>query len=284
MSKFVKPKGRTPQVIKALYDYGPLDVEVLTNILEPEIKMRRTQDCLYRLVNRGLVIRCNKIQNTFAKNYFQLCASKVAKIEISKILNCDQKDLNIPNFRAHDIEHSIACAYWSNYFEKHFPKAKSIRDFHISSDSKIMDHLMMNQDVEFYPDITVSFKSETTNDFITIAVEIEKTPKTRKRIFHKLNKFSTRSYVDGVIYICPNHALIDLVGGVYSDRIKTTARRIRQYGEYFLMFTNSFTPSIDANVKMFSSTGQNINLQNWINILETNLWQKRRNEMFALQR
>ncbi|MCB0309508.1 MAG: hypothetical protein KDD48_09065, partial [Bdellovibrionales bacterium] len=98
------------------------------------------------------------------------------------------------------------------------------------------------------------------------------------------NKFSSRSYIDGIIYICPNHAIIDLVGGVYSNRIKSSARRIRQYGEYFLLFTNSFMPSFDADIKMFSTNGKTISLKTWVNTFETNLWQKRRNEMFALQR
>lgn len=280
----IKPRSRAPQVVKALYNYGPLNVNALSEILEPPMKARRTQDCLQRLVKRGLIIRCNKIDNHFSKNYFQLSTSGIVKHEISKIINIDPNKLNIPNFRAHDIEHSVSCGFWANYFNRHYPDADIIRDFHLGTNENILNRLMVGKDIEFYPDITVTYKSNAINDYVTIAVEVEKTPKARSRIFKKLNKFSTRSLVDGVIYICPTHSIIDLVNGVYSSRLKSEARRIRQYGDFFLMFTNSYTPDANECTKMISSSGDAISLKKWMSVLENNLWQKRRNQMFKVQR
>lgn len=283
MSEWMKPFGRTPQVIRALYEYGPLNAKAFTKILEPNMESRRVRDCLHRLSKRGLVIKCNKLRHTFSENYYQLSNSQLSRPHIANILNRNPETLNIPNFRAHDVEHSTSCAYWSHFFSTIFPQAEVIRDFHISSNPRLLNRLQIDDDLEMYPDIVVFLKSDVLDDYITIAIEVERTHKSRGRIFHKLNKFSTRSHIDGVIYLCPTHALIDLVDGVYTKRLSKSARRIRKYGEYFLLLTNKTHPPTNHNVRMFSSLGNTINLKTWITKLMTIKCQKRRDEMFKLQ-
>jgi hypothetical protein len=77
------PYERGKQILRTLAEHGPLSRRALDEILYPKIDVRRLQDSLRRLYERGLIMK--KYDRIFhnAAVYYQIARGPVARREVA---------------------------------------------------------------------------------------------------------------------------------------------------------------------------------------------------------
>ncbi len=281
MNQAIKPYSRKPKVLELLFNYGPLSRKAIGELLAPPMSIRQSNRCLRRLKSQGLVVSSQKVRMSHAEFYYQLSYNRSAVEDISKELNLSIRPEQIPTFRGHDVEHSVVCAYWGEYFKRLFPHCNVVRDFHLTKDIDSALGLLGSSDIDFFPDLVVKIGSKKDTDDLLFAVEVERSLKSRGRILQKVYKYAAESLFDGVIYLCPTYRLVDIIADIYSENVKCDARRIRKYGDNFLVFAQIDLPDFSLDQTLITSGGENIKLSHWIHNLTTTEWHSRTDRMFA---
>jgi hypothetical protein len=260
---------RGQQILKLLSLHGPLSTRTLSEIIDPPMKLRRMNDATKRLFDHGFIVRRFESLPKNASNFFQLSQRRESREFIGKILGISANELLQPQFRNQELLHSELCAIWSSRLKKIFPDCRVVRDYHFADDRLAGKVLLSGKnEVELKPDILIHFgagdlKSITT----TIAIEIERTLKTKERLFHKLRKLTSRTQLDGVIYVCGKNSIAESLRHIYKSRIVEKSHRIKQYGTNFLLFTDGSQHSDGSGPRLFNTSLKPVLLRNWISFL-----------------
>lgn len=271
MHDLIRLGNRGKQVLQALHSHGPLSTHTLMEIISPRISRIKLNESIQRLNKAGLVInRYSSIQEK-SRRYIQLSSSKSAKVFLSNIFNVSKAVLKRTKGASNEIEHAQECVIWANRFQMLCPDAHIVRDYEISRYTEIRNILLQdpNDDVRLLPDLVLRVRNFSKTGFVNIAIEIERTIKSRGRLTEKLRKFAIQSKVDGVIYICRSEQVSRALYNVYKDRVLANSLRVKHYGLNFLMFSkNEFVPSAN-DFPMLNQEQKNISFNRWISFLRT---------------
>ena len=277
----IKCHDRARQILELLKLHGPLSFRALNTMIEPPMKKPRLVDSLARLRKKGFIKRRNI--NVFGNQscFHQLEQDEDSIKEISNYLKCSSVELYQPFFRYRELLHTEACALWAHALQKMFPEVQIMRDFDFEKDiraSKIM--LNCAQDLDVRPDLILIFKKDDHSGEVAIAVEVEKTRKSAKRITQKLKKYSNGTRVDGLIYLCDSHQISGAIQGAYRGQVMQRSKRIGHYAENFLLLGDSKGVHMGSVEKMFNSELKPVHLKKWINMIRSTTRNTRRDKKF----
>lgn len=279
-----QPHGRGRQLLGLLAKHGPLSHRGLMQIVEPSINKVRLSETLGRLVKRKLIIK--KYDRIFRGSgvYYQINQNKKYWPEILKKIKNSNVELYQPQFRPKEHHHSEACALWVHFFEKNLDVACVLRDFEIPS-SPLANRLLIQFDgeSELLPDILILLTNKTGDGFVAIAVEIERYLKSKIRNEIKLKKYANETLLDGVLYICDDEGISSQVADVYKQRVASSANRINNYQEHFLLFKNDLFAPLTAELKLKTPSNFEVNFFNWVNWLTLNNADQRKDSHFNVQ-
>lgn len=281
MAESVRPYQRGGQILRILKSYGPLSLKGISEIIAPAMKERRLQDSLKRLVAKGFVTK--RFEKLFGRAgiFYQLSQDERYFEEIAKLLQCQPSDLKQPQFRYRELIHSQECALWSFRMSKIFPEAIIVREYDFNKHKYISTVLLSIQtDTALRPDIILMFRGNEETGVVVVAAEIERNPKSKKRLEHKLKKLVSRTLLDGVIYICDSKQIERNLRTIYQSRILEHALRIKQYGENFLLFTDGRGTSIGDGPILYNTQLKPVLFRDWIHNFKTTAVRTRRNVQF----
>ncbi|MCM0606585.1 MAG: hypothetical protein KA715_10885 [Xanthomonadaceae bacterium] len=241
MSKIIRMRERSKQILRALYEHGPLTNATLRQVISPIMSERRVNEVLQRLASVGLIKKRHSSVSKHAGRYLQLSDGVGAKTLLSEILSVSEESFERIPGGTEALEHWQDCVIWSKRFSDLYPDAKVISDFKIAQDKSARETLLIpdDGDVDLFPDLLLRIPSIHSSNTINIAVEVERSIKSKFRLAKKLKKFASRSRLDGVLYVCSNPKISDSLQRVYKMRVLPTALRIQHYGDNFLMFLNT---------------------------------------------
>jgi hypothetical protein len=275
------PYERGKQILKTLAEHGPLSRRALEFILYPRINIRRLQDSLSRLYERGLVTKkYDRIFNN-AGVYYQIARGPMPRRTVANIIGISPDRLDVPGPRHQALIHWEECAIWAEHFKREFPKAQVYRETQFD-DEPLIKNILLNKDEpdDSVPDLMILAPGRQPEETIRVAIEIEKNRKSSKRIHNKLKKYANATRLDGVIYICDHDATEQAMSVVYKSKVLDRALRVNHYGEFFLMFTPGLDhPLWGATLRNFKRA--RMPLEDWINTLIGTHQHERRNSMFT---
>lgn len=282
MSKQVLPFVRQKQILSTLYEHGPLSIRALQRILEPPITLRRLQDATKRLRKSGLIARRFNSLPLNASNFFHLAQHELARKVLAEMLNKHPDQILQPYFRNQELHHSELCAIWAARFKKLFPDCRIVRDFKLIHDELAQNILLgSKKEMEVKPDLFVQFPRANDNGYISIALEIERTRKTKVRLRQKVSTYALKTRLDGVIYLCDNNAIVESVRHIYLDPKSTSYIRVGHFKKNFIMFSKDEIPAFGEEPKMYNAELENTSLKNWINFLASTKFNFRRDHNFT---
>ncbi len=124
------------------------------------------------------------------------------------------------------------------------------------------------------------YRDATNDKLVSIAIEYEKSLKSKSRIAHKLNFYTQRTRVDGVLYFYPESTIDHNLRHIYFNKVIDRSLRIKNYGKHFLLtsnLTNDMKKSFDI---LKNTTESNYSFKHWLDILTTHSEYQRRNDHF----
>ena len=283
MAELIKKHIRAKQIIQLLMTHGPLSFRALQRMIEPYIKKRRLLDSLKRLQRRGFVDR--RFERLFGGKgiFYNLSQYDESLAELSNYMGVPLEKLRQPHFRQKELLHSECCALWAHALKKLFPEVEIIRDFEFKNSFKAEKIMLTSiEDLDLHPDLLLIFPEGEGHNEIAIAVEIERSFKTIKRLRQKLKKYANGTHVDGVVYLCDTQYIANSISKVYESKPLQTSKRIGHYSENFLLFGDSASIHTKKFLEMFNSRLKGVFLPQWVMYLRDTRLNSRRDSNFQM--
>lgn len=282
MMEPIRANQRKVHVLRALKEYGPLSFRVLKTLVKPPIQDRRLHDCLARLCKQELVTKRNESVFRGAGTFYQIAQSYWARVVNGSTLGCRADELHQPECSHRELVHSERCAVWANELKQRFSDTLVLRDFEFRKHAWVRDILMSDgSDRDMTPDLLMVFRSEQEPKRVCIAVEIERTRKSEKRLVAKLRKYARGSRVDGVLYLCDSGRIAEVVRLMYQKRVLQQPIRIKHYGEHFVLFSNDLELQAQSDIKLLNSSLRPVSLSSWTSCMRATTIGLRRDSQFA---
>ncbi|MBX9767611.1 MAG: hypothetical protein K2X47_10105 [Bdellovibrionales bacterium] len=224
----LKQQPRGMQILKILGEHGSLSVRGLSEIVKPAMARRKLQECLQRLTQKRYVTKRNDTLFGGTAVFYQLTSDKLLLAQIALITDMDLEKFPPPKIWSAELLHSESCAVLCEKLKPEFPSWKVIREFHFHHYPRIKNILLESDpDTRESPDMLMSLKIASGRPSINVAVEVERTQKSERRIREKLHKYASESRLDGVIYFCEDDSIGNRLRLIYKSKISERNLRIR---------------------------------------------------------
>jgi len=265
MSESVKPHERGPQILRILGKHGPLSVRGLSEVISPAIARRKLRESLKRLEAKGYVTKLNDKIFGGAGTFYRLTNDQLILKEVTSYLGLAEGEFDMPGIRHLELLHAESCAVIAHRLQRQFPKELVLRDFHFSRHTEVQNILLASEeDYEKRPDMLLFCKSEDGLKEVVVAVEVERSQKSEKRLYEKLRKYAAGTTLDGVIYFCLDDSIANALRQVYCSKVLKQALRVNQYGDNFLLFGHSPSAHFHKLHDVANSAGKNVDVNMWI--------------------
>lgn len=269
-------------ILEALLKYGIMNRQTL-QVVVPEIKDKRNfQKVLKNLLDRKLIV---KRYDHFSQNigaFYQLNQSSFAREALGKYLNQDPNRLLQKDLRYKELYHEQVLARMAYYFNQKYPQALVLKDNELAKNEGARSIISgLSKPEALKPDLLLIFPKTATSDEVSIAVEFERTAKAKRRLLYKLNFYTQRTSVDGVLYFYSESRIDHNLHEIYVNRVLERALRIRHYGKNFLL-TSSFSGDVENAMNLLCNRDKNYySFQKWLVNLTTGSEYARRDEHFG---
>lgn len=280
----ILPYQRRVQVFEILKEHGPLSIRGIEACLQTPIRRKKLQEVLNRLHRRGLLRkRFDKALGGGGVSY-QIAQDPTTRAIVGELLDVVPEALHQPQYRHRTFIHSENCAVWFEILSRMFPDFRIVKEHEIGDDP-IASRLLLLKDEEddVCPDLLLIAPSKAGSGHVSIAVEIEKTGKTKKRLLRKLKKYATQTLLDGMVYVCDTHSICERLRQVYQSKVIERALRIKHYENNFFLFSDGSLSSSRLEPAMFNSRLEDISLSDWIRTLTNTNYKHRRDEKFNVR-
>jgi hypothetical protein len=268
-------------VLDMLKNYGVLNMKTLSELL-PEYKtLRNLKRTIKNLYERKLVVKRFEQINGRKSVFYQINQSPVARKAIGLYLDTHSENLKQRQVSYKELFHEQTVIKLAHYLKTNFPSAIVLRDHELINNDlaeKIISGLHSFEVIK--PDILFIYNDVANDRQVAIAIEYEKSLKAKSRITQKLNFYTHRTKVDGVLYFYPESMIDHNLRHIYFNKIIDRSLRIKNYGQHFLLtskLTNDFNRSFEI---LKNSTESNYSFKHWIDTLAAHDEYQRRNDYF----
>lgn len=274
--------SRRIQIIKLLYENGPLTAAAIQNLIQPEMQRRRVNDALTRLTESGLISkRFNGMPLHGSGQFYQLSGKVKFQSELADLACVGRSVFQAPLIRNQELYHSLSCAYVAESLRRIFPEAEIVRDFRlrehpIAEDILLMDPKSLDTPL---PDIMLCLYDSEGKEEVFVAVEVELSRKSHRRIRDKLQNYALGTKIDGMIWLCGEEVAMASIMRIWRSMKEDPARHARGYRDFFALFLEGHKPLFPEE-RMATAKGWACRLNDWIHILRTNAPANRTDALF----
>ena len=254
-------------------------------MLEPTPDPRRLRDSLARLYRQGLVTRRNHGLFGNSAIYYQIARDRRTQGEVSRFTGIDANAWNRNHPRTAELLHWEECAVFAHRLKTFLSYANVFREHEFKQHPELNEWLLgaLDDPTLAKPDIVALIEPKTGGHSNLIAIEIERTLKSKERLKQKLDQYANRTLIDGVIYVCANDEIVHAVELMYRTKRIKDSLRVGHYGNLFLMFMDR-----DAILKkdppiLFNSDFNHVELPKWLELFKQVPMSNRRNLSSHLQ-
>jgi len=278
----ILPHSRRREIFKLLIEHGPLSLTAMRACIYPPIKKKRLYEVIKRLTKRRLIVKRMNKSTERGSSYYQITQEPKGLKAVASAIGIIEGNLRQPQFRRIELFHSEMCAIWKELLCHLFPKSEVVREHLFASNPQATLVLLGSQrDTELRPDLLLFDRNSTSNELVSVAVEIERNHKSRERLTKKLRKYTNQSLVDGVIYVCDSTQLSSRLRDVYQSDVVKNAPRINHYGVNFFLFTDGSLSNFGKEPEMFNGNFERVSLADWLNTLKSTRLAARRDSKFS---
>lgn len=263
-----RPNVRGAELMRLLVKHEALSFGALRALMAPPISEKRLRDVLSRLVKRRLVRR----------RLFNLFGGSAVFFEIAEPF---RSDLGIASVHSSLLIHNESCSLAVEFLGREFPSARFIREHAIPRDEVLRTVMKFKRGAyDTLPDVLMILPSETGPEPIYIAVEIERSVKSVKRLVKKFSKYALRTKLDGVIYLSEDEGVLTTLSGRYQSDIAPAGLRVRHYKDHFFLTASCPTKQVFDLGNLRNSVNTPVSIKRWMHLLKTTPMLKRREIAF----
>jgi hypothetical protein len=259
---------RAEEILKLLVTHEALSFPALRALMPNPVSDSRLRKLLDGLVREGSV----------RKRLFKLSTGHFAFFEPGEHPGQNSGPGSIHSSR---LIHNDLCAFAAETLRRQYPTSVCVREHEIPRHEKlreVMRYLPGSRDS--LPDLLLLVPTDHPSGPVFVAVEIERSAKSSKRIQQKLYKYAARTRLDGVIYLSEEPRVLATMRLRYSKDIASRARRVSHYRTHFLITAHCPTKHLLDFANARNSMDAPVSLADWMRLLSTKSMSDRRDLVF----
>lgn len=248
----------------------------------PEIKdSRNFRKTLKNLLDRKLIVKRYDTINDYIAVFYQLNQKSFIREALASYLDTQSERIQQKELRYKELLHEQVLTKICYYLNKKYSGAVILRDHELRSSLDAQNIISgLDQVDQMKPDLLFMMETSDQNKKISIAIEFERTAKSKDRMQQKLNFYTQSTRVDGVIYFYSKDRIDHNLHELYIDQVLDKSLRVKHYGKNFLL-TSAFNDDVEKSIKLLKNRNNNdYTFQNWLDFLTTYSTQNRRDEYF----
>ena len=229
--------GRRParqnEVLGLLAHHGVMNSYTLSQLIKPALSTSRLRNVLATLKKNKLIVSGTLKIDGSPANYWMLASGDKVAERVMDITGLAASDLRLKSSHWSQYPHENLCTLFQAAVERQMPSVKVLRES-ANSFSELPDHLIVDQirDNGYLPDICLGVPTSEPSDTNTeatykwVAVEIDRTNRSKKRIAARTNIYSRHTSFDGLLYLMPDERAVRVLGEIYNTEGASESLRI----------------------------------------------------------
>jgi len=266
-----KRRSSGKEIQSIIEQYHPIDIRTIQRLTQPTMKLKNVRKALGHLRNKNVVDMLVGSDKSF---YYQ-------PLHVWRDGSPSMDSDFAPMPRRQNLFHDQWCYYWEAMMKREVPELKVVRECNIANDDFSKSVLRINgEDIEALPDLLLLLPLRKSDENVCVAVEIERTRKSDKRILRKLRTYAEETHLDGLIYICDTARLANTIRSLYENGFLAKSKRIRNYGKHFFLFSDCMSASDRPFDRLFNADAEPVQFSKWLNELRSTERNFRRDDQF----
>lgn len=257
-------------ILKALADYGILSSRTLHQVV-PEIKnLRNLRKSIRGLCDKGLVIKRFDYINGGQFTYYQLNQHHTARKYIAAFLRVTPDLLLQKEYSLRHLFHEQQVCLIMHALKQKYPESLILREHELKIHPKSLAILSGLDKVDgIRPDALFIYEDPITKKSVSVAIEYERTLKSKNRIRQKLLFYTQKTLIDGVIYLSPHEDILNQIKLTYLKSVHDKSYRVKDYGLHFLLTSFNKNCSVSALNFVKSVDAKDYSLDHWLSKMMT---------------
>lgn len=261
---------RQNEILSLLARYGVLTTNNLTELLDSRISHSFLRSILYDLENNNLLRRLR-----FKSGHCWAISSNTESIlEVLKRTNTPKNLLRTKNLHWSAFPHESSCTTIQASLERSLPEVETFREGTLKF-KELPSHLMSERVKQngYTPDLVLKVAVENKNDssaqsvFRYIAVEVDRTQRSKRRISQRANIYSRHTSFSGLLYFVPNIKNVASFQQIYKSRGAMDSIRLRGGEKSFLATTAIADSLFDAKDLIVNTLQGEQSLCDWVALI-----------------
>ena len=232
---------RQIEILGLLARYGVMDRATIAELMSKKVTKRWLRQVLANLASKGLIKKGSVQIGGYPCHYWLLASDQKTLDKVS-----DLTGIPICQFRdksAHwsQYPHEAICTKVQATFERQLPYIWVLRE--ASGEFKLLPEHLMSEKVReagYLPDLCLGVPIIDANNKLVentyrwIAVEVDRSHRSSKRLAARLNTYSRHTAFSGLLYFVPDEASLQKIETIYTTREAKKALRIKGGSSSFL--------------------------------------------------
>jgi len=278
----MKYSPRQLEVLDLLVRYGVLGIRTLHTLLTTPASMAQLLETLKGMEKRGLLCRLVFHPGGAPMSHWMLPYEQSAQAQALLATGLDENFLRRKAVRYSHIPHENVCTLVQASLERQMPKLRIVREATVGFE-KLPSHLLsrLAKEKGYTPDICVgipngfSVAAQADASYRWIAVEVDRSYRSDKRIAQRLNVYTKHTAFSGLLYLMPTVGTQKTLQRIYDTRGGKDNLRLHGSSKAFLAIGTVPDSLFDVNAKSVWCGTQEISLATWISLFAMNEAEKR---------
>lgn len=264
---------RQIEILTLLAKYGVLGTRDIRLLLKESVADNRLRESLQSMEARGYICRLALGTGGRPMNYWMLPDEDTAKGRALQVSGLKLKFFRNKRVRYSHIPHESFCTYVHASIERQMPSLLVYREA-TNHFNTLPDHLLSEKAKEngYTPDLCIGVPSPTANiahsnkGYRWIAVEVDRTMRSKKRIAQRLNIYTKHTAFSGLLYLVPSESAVRSVMEIYESRGGKNSFRLRGTSDSFLCVGTTENQLFDVSRKPVAVDGKVLSMGTWLSL------------------
>jgi hypothetical protein len=269
----VKYSPRQLEILLLLAKYGVLGTVTIQMLLKEVVAMDKLRLTLKVMERRFMICRTLFHPGGTPMSHWMLPEDKKSQSQALKATGLDERFLRRKAVRYSHIPHEIVCTLVQASLERQMPKLWIAREATGGFDN-LPNHLLSRfaKEKGYKPDLCLGIPNElgdsahSTSAFRWIAVEVDRSYRSQKRIAQRLNVYTKHTAFSGLLYLMPTVGTQATLQRIYDTRGGKDNLRLHGSSKAFLAIGTVPDALFDVNAKSVWCGPQEISLATWLSL------------------
>ena len=266
--------SRQNEVLKILAKYGVMDTNALNELLVKKLKGSWKRELFTTLKNKKLIVSGTSLIGGSPTQYWMLPDEADVYERVAARTGLKSSEFRTKRCHWSQYPHESLCTLFQASIERQMQSVRILREA-TNNFADLPQHLLSEQVKEngYAPDLCLGIptsgnaEAQLDGAHRWVAVEIDRSVRSKKRVSERANIYSRHTAFDGVLYLVADQNSLENLRGIYVDQGAKNSLRITGCSNSFLASALVPKTLFDVNSLNVYCDTREISLNSWLALI-----------------